>query len=96
VNPERRRRRHLLIPITAVALLAAGCSGSPSPESAPSVSPTPSSGTPSSSPPGDTTSRPPSGPPTSSTPGTPSGKPTWTKILRQPVDGQHIVTQPRK
>jgi hypothetical protein len=89
------RRRHLLIPVTAVALLAAGCSGSP--ESAPSSSPAPSSGTPSSSPPrpGGTPSQPPSGTPTSS-PGTPSGKPVWTKILRQPVDGQHVVTQQRK
>jgi hypothetical protein len=94
----RGRGRHLLIPVAAVALLAAGCSGSNSgsPESAPSVSPT-SSGTPSSTPPrpGGTPSQPPeSTPPV--TPGTPSGKPVWTKILRQPVDGQHIVTQQRK
>jgi hypothetical protein len=87
------RRRHLLIPITAVALLAAGCSGS---ESAPPVSPT-TSGTPSSTPPrpGGTPSQPPGGTPTVS-PGTPSGKPVWTKILHQPVDGQHVVTQQRK
>ncbi|MEV6283642.1 hypothetical protein [Kribbella sp. NPDC051770] len=85
-------RRRILIPVTAVAVLAAGCSGSP--ESAPSGSPSPS-GTPSSTPPrpGGTPSQPPSGTPT---PGTSTGKPVWTKFLRQPVDGQHVVTQQRK
>jgi hypothetical protein len=91
MNPAHRRR-HLLVPVTAVALLAAGCSGSP--ESAPSA---PTSSTSSSTPsrPAGTPSQPPASTPTSG-PGTPSGKPTWTKILRQPVDGQHIVTQQRK
>ena len=37
----------------------------------------------------------PDGRPTSS-PGLSAGAPTWTRILRQPVDGQHIVTQQRK
>jgi hypothetical protein len=31
-----------------------------------------------------------------SPPGRPTGAPPWTRILRQPVDGQHIVTQQGK
>jgi hypothetical protein len=95
------RRSQLLAPVAAVAgfaLLASACSSGDSPESAPpsnTASGTPSPGTPSTP----STPSTPDGTPTSpspSVPPTPAGPPTWTKILQQPVDGQHVVTQQRK
>lgn len=84
--------------VAGLALLASACS-SDKPESAPPGAPpagTPgSTGTPGA---GQSTAAPDSTP-TSSTPSippTPAGPPTWTKILKQPVDGQHVVTQQRK
>ncbi|MEU4392369.1 hypothetical protein [Kribbella sp. NPDC023855] len=91
------RRTQFLAPVAAVAgfaLLASACS-SDSPESAPpsTTAPgTPGAGSPS-------TPATPDGTPTSPSPSVPSppaGPPTWTKILQQPVDGQHVVTQQRK
>ncbi len=70
---------------TLLLLTVAGCSSNP-PESSPSPSRTPS---PSSTP-----------TPTPTTPGRPSDTgtalPAWANVLRQPVDGQHLVTQQRK
>ncbi|WP_232828147.1 hypothetical protein [Kribbella monticola] len=77
--------------VVALALALSACSSSP--ESAPSQSPT---GTTTSTP-GATQSptEPPTPGSTPSTPGSsgkPGGPPTWTKLLKQPVDGQHVVT----
>ncbi|WBQ08074.1 hypothetical protein [Kribbella sp. CA-293567] len=90
------RPSKLLGPVAVVAglaLLASACS-SGQPESAPPDSPT-TTGTPGASQtpagPGSTPSS-----PTPSVPPTPAGPPSFTKILKQPVDGQHIVTQHRK
>ncbi|MEV8376279.1 hypothetical protein AB0P21_26290 [Kribbella sp. NPDC056861] len=87
------RRSQLLGPaalVAGLALLASACS-SDQPESAPPT--TAPTGTPS-------TSQSPAGPgstPVSpSIPPTPAGPPSFTKILKQPVDGQHVVTQQRK
>ncbi|WP_203589598.1 hypothetical protein [Streptomyces sp. SID13031] len=79
--------------VAGLTLLISACS-SGSPESAPPGSPG-SSGTPGNS---QTPASPDSTPssPTPSVPPTPAGPPTWTKILQQPVDGQHVVTQQRK
>ena len=70
---------------TLLLLTVAGCSSNP-PESSPSPSRTPS---PSSTP-----------TPTPTTPGRPTDTgtalPAWANVLRQPVDGQHLVTQQRK
>ncbi len=85
------RRTSLVLPVASVAtiaLLISSCSSGGSPESAPSTSgssspPTTAPSTPATTP----------GTPTASTP---AGPPTLTKILRQPVDGQHVVTQQRK
>ncbi len=75
-----------------LSVFASACS-SDQPASAPPGSPT--AGTPGGSPAPDSTptSATPSIPPT---PVGPVGPPTWTKILKQPVDGQHVVTQQRK
>ena len=69
-------------PVAAVAvlLLVAGCSSTDSGTSSPSSTPTSRSTTPTPSAPTDT--------------GT--ALPVWTKLMRQPVDGLHLVTQQRK
>jgi hypothetical protein len=74
------RRQRLLAPVAAVAGLGLLASAC-------------SSDKPESAPPGSPSS---SGTPSPSVPPTPAGPPTWTKILQQPVDGQHVVTQHRK
>ncbi|HEY0618672.1 MAG TPA: hypothetical protein VGD15_13825 [Kribbella sp.] len=90
-----------LVPSVAVALalglLASACSSS-SDQGSPAPSTSPTAGTPTAGPgstppssPGGTPSGP-SGTPSSS----PGGPPAWTKVLRQPVDGQHVVTAQRK
>lgn len=82
------RRTSLVLPLAsaaAITLLAGACSSGGSSESAPS----PTAGTP-------TRSTPTPGTPSDSTPITPAGPPKLTKFLRQPVDGQHVVTQQRK
>lgn len=85
------RRTSLVLPVASVAtiaLLASSCSSGGSPESAPFTS---GSSSPSTTAPSTPTTTP--GTPTTSTP---AGPPKLTKILRQPVDGQHVVTQQRK
>jgi hypothetical protein len=79
--------------VTGLALLVSACS-SGSPESAPSGSPG-TTGTPGNR---QTPAGPGSTPdsPTPSVPPTPAGPPVLTKILQQPVDGLHVVTQQRK
>ena len=69
---------------TLFVLLLAGCS-SPSKEAAPTSSPA-------------RPTRTPTGQPSTPAPPTDSGTaiPAWAKVLRQPVDGQHLVTQQRK
>jgi hypothetical protein len=94
-------RSHLIGPVAAaaaVALLVTSCSSGGSPESAPSgPSSTPTTGPSTPGTPGSIGTPGPSGTPTvPGTPTNPGGPPTWTKILRQPVDGQHVVTQQRK
>ncbi|MEU4293269.1 hypothetical protein AB0E63_34040 [Kribbella sp. NPDC026596] len=70
---------------TLFVLLLAGCSSSPN-DAGPTATP---SGTPTATPTGKPETP---GPPTDS--GT--AIPVWAKVLRQPVDGQHLVTQQRK
>ncbi|GAA1577277.1 hypothetical protein GCM10009789_33490 [Kribbella sancticallisti] len=93
------RRSSLVLPVASaatIALLLSSCSSGGPPESAPSAtgsapgSPSGSASTPTPS------ATPTPGTPTTSSPNTPAGPPTLTKILRQPVDGQHVVTQQRK
>ncbi len=78
-------RRRTVAVGTLLLLTVAGCSSN-RPESSPSPSRTP---TPSSTP-----------TPPSTTPTRPSDTgtalPAWANVLRQPVDGQHLVTQQRK
>lgn len=86
--------RRSLAPIAVVAglaLLATACSSN-KPESAPPGSPS-TTGTPDNT---KTPSSPDSTPSSPSVPPTPAGPPKLTKILQQPVDGQHVVTQQRK
>ncbi|MDX6283008.1 MAG: hypothetical protein QOH03_4079, partial [Kribbellaceae bacterium] len=86
--------RRSLAPIAAVTgllLLASACS-SDKPESAPPGSPT-TAGTPGTT---ETPASPDSTPNSPSIPPTPAGPPKLTKIMQQPVDGQHVVTQQRK
>jgi hypothetical protein len=88
------RRSQLLAPVAlaaGLALLVSACS-SDRPESAPPGSPT-TTGTPGST---QSPSSPDSTPSSPSIPPTPAGPPKLTKILQQPVDGQHVVTQQRK
>lgn len=76
-------------PLAVLAvLLVAGCSSSPSGTGKPSSTPT-TPGTPS------TTTTPPTATPSVPT-DTGTALPVWTKMMRQPVDGQHLVTQQRK
>ncbi|WP_344113242.1 hypothetical protein [Kribbella alba] len=94
-------RRSDLVPSVAVVLslglLASACSsgtdqGNPAPSTSPTAgTPTAGSGSTPPSSPGGTPSGP-TGTPSSS----PGGPPAWTKVLRQPVDGQHVVTAQRK
>jgi hypothetical protein len=85
------RRKSLVLSFASavtIALLAGACSSGGSSESAPSPS-SPTTGTPGT----------PSAPGTSAVPSTPptaAGPPKLTKFLKQPVDGQHVVTQQRK
>jgi hypothetical protein len=85
-------RRSTVAVGTLLLLLLAGCSSSPD-EAGPERSP--SSTTPTSPVPTGTAS---SSKPT--TPGSPTDSgttiPAWVKVMRQPVDGQHLVTQQRK
>jgi hypothetical protein len=77
-----RVRRHTPLAVVAVLLLAAGCSSAPESTSSPSSTP-PSPNT--------TTS-----PSTTPSPSLDTRPPQWTKVLRQPVNGLHLVTQQRK
>lgn len=73
--------RRRTVALGTVVLLLAGCS-STTPESKPTQAPSPS--------PSVTPTKP--GRPTD----TGTALPTWANVLRQPVDGQHLVTQQRK
>lgn len=83
--------KSLIVAVAAVAMLTAACSSGGSDQGNPRQSggtptATPSSSKPSTAP-SDST-----GTPT----GAPAGPPKWTSVLRQPVDGEHLVTQHRK
>ncbi|GAA0930022.1 hypothetical protein GCM10009554_12790 [Kribbella koreensis] len=83
--------RRTLAPVAVfagLALLVSACS-SDQPQSAPPTT----TGTPGNT---QTPSSPDSTPSSPSIPPTPAGPPRLTKILQQPVDGQHVVTQQRK
>ncbi|MGZ0153241.1 hypothetical protein ACXJJ3_39690 [Kribbella sp. WER1] len=72
--------RRRTVAVGTIVLLLAGCS-STKPESTPTPSPTPT----------------PTPTPTPSKPTDVSTAiPTWANVLRQPVDGQHLVTQQRR
>ncbi|TCO32584.1 hypothetical protein EV652_104190 [Kribbella steppae] len=76
--------RRLTLAVLAV-LLVAGCSSSTDDSSSPSSTPTNPR----------TTATPPTTTPSAPT-DTGTALPVWTKMMRQPVDGQHLVTQQRK